>query len=172
MSFWKKKSKTVFVRNEAGKVIATQHLGDRPKESKTPVSKALMKQYYEKHPEKTKRAKAGRVGKKLFDTGVKIGEKVDKYAVGYAKSQRGKPMPPLGSYSFANNFNPIGDTFDKGRPKQKQHPQSSKKYVVIGGKAYPKAGASKKKKKTGKSGGKRRKYNPNDPFDFPDLSRS
>ena len=164
MSFWKKESKTVFVRNEAGKVIAVQHLGDQPKESKAPVSKALMKQYYEEHPEKTKRAKAGRVGKKLLDTGVEIGKRVDKYAVSYAKSQRGKPMPPLGSYSFANNFNPIGDTFDRGRPKQKHSPQSSKKYTVIGGKAYPIAETGKKKKK---SKSKRGKYNPNDPFDFP-----
>lgn len=159
MSFWKKESKTIFVRNEAGKVIAVQQLGDQPKERKTPVSDALMKQYYEKHPEKTKKAKAVRVGKTLFVTGVKIGKRVDKYAVDYAKGQQGKPMPPLGSLSFA----------DEKKPKQKQHPQSSKKYIVIGGKAYLKAGAAKKKKKKGKSGGKQKKYDPNNPFDFPDL---
>jgi len=166
MSFWKKESKTVFVRNEAGKVIAVQHLGDEPKESRTPVSKALMKQHYEKHPEERPSAKA----KKRIDGVVKA---FDEYSLRYAKSHqgsrlspsRGKPMPPLGSYSFANNPDPFGSTFDRG-PRRIKTKKSSKKYTVIGGKAYLIAGTGKKKKKT-KS--KRRKYNPNDPFDFPDI---
>jgi hypothetical protein len=167
MSFLKKESKTHFVRDEAGKVIEVKRSGDEPKGA--PVSKALMKQHYEKHPEQRPSAKA----KKRIGSVVKV---FDDYSLKYAKSHQGsrqipsgRPQPPLGSYSFANNFNPIGDTFDSGRPKPKKKPQSSKKYAVVGGKAYLIASTIKKKKKKGKGGGKRRKYNPNDPFDFPDI---
>jgi len=176
MSWWKKESKTHFVRNtETGKVIDVYRSGDEPRESrsKTPVSNALMKQYYEKHPEERPSAKAKkRIGK--------VAASIDSYAQRYAKSHQGARQPPtrrssgspqlpLGAYSFRNNFNPIGSTFDRGRPKQSRKPQASKKYAIVGGKAYPIAGTSKKKKKKTKSGGKRRKYNPNDPFDFPDF---
>lgn len=154
MGFWKKESKTHFVRNEAGKVIDVQRSGDEPRSSKTPVSKALMKQYYEKHPEERPIAKA----KKRVGGVIKT---FDDYSLKYAKSQQGssgKPLPPLGSFSFTSS--------SVSSPKPKKKTQSSKKYTIVGGKAYPIASTIKKKKKT-KS--KRRKYNPNDPFDFPDM---
>jgi len=164
MSFWKKESKTHFVRNEAGEVIEVKHSGDEPKGA--PVSKALMKQHYEKHPEERPSAKA----KKRIGGAVKA---FDDYSKNYAKSHQGsrqspsgRPQPPLGSYSFTGNANPFGTMFDSGIPKPKKKPQSSKKYAIVGGKAYPIAGVDKKKKKT-KS--KRRKHNPNDPFSFPDM---
>lgn len=166
MSWWKKESKTVFVRNAEGKVVAIEHLGDQPRESKTSVSSALMKQYYEKHPEKTKSAKLQRFGTKMYSGAISTGKRLDDYSLKYAKSQRrtkAKPMPPLGSYSFSDNFNPIGDKLDRGIKK----PQSRVKYTIIGGKAYPIAGMGKKKKK--KTQGKRRKYDSNDPFSFPDM---
>jgi len=172
MGFWKKESKTHFRRDEkTGKVLDVYRSGDEPRKSKskTPVSNALMKKYYEEHPEKTRKAKAGRIGKKILDTSTGIGKRIDKYAVNYAKSQQrssGKPLPPLGSYSVRNNFNPFGDTFDRGQPRQKKKSQPSTKYAIVGGKAYPIAGTGKKKKKTQS---KRRKHDPNDPFSFPDL---
>ena len=142
MSWWKKESKTSFKRNEAGKVIAVVRSGDDPRGA--PVSNALLKQYYQKHPEEHKIAKA----KKSIGN---VAKRFDNYSKEYAmnrpkrsRPQIRKPTPPL-SYSLYNNFNPIGDRYDKGRPKQKK--QSTPKYTVIGGKAYPIAGTGKKKKK-------------------------
>ena len=182
MGFWKKESKTSFVRNEAGKVVEVKRSGDQPRSSGTPVSDALMKQHYEKHPEQRPGTKAKkRIGG--------IVTSFDNYAKNYAKNHQppksrakqhsssvksGKAKPPLGMYSFSGNSNPFGDMFDSGMsssPRQKRKTQSSKKYAIVKGKAYPIAGSGKKKKKTGsKTGGKRRKkYDPNDPFSFPDL---
>lgn len=157
MSFWKKESKTHFVRSDkTGKVIDVFHSGDEPKErkSKTPIRDALMKQHYEKHPEDRPSAKV----KKRVGGVIKY---FDDYSLKYAKSHQGtrqpssrprqssKPRQPLGSYSFENNFNPIGDRFDTGMtsPKRKKKTKPRKKYAIVGGKAYIIAGADKKKKK-------------------------
>jgi len=52
-------------------------------------------------------------------------------------------------YSTTNNYNPWGTMFDTGMTTPKRR-TSSKKYVIKGGKAYPIAGATKKKKRKGK----------------------
>ena len=180
MGFWKKESKTHFVRDEAGKVVEVQRSGDQPKSRGTPVSDALMKQHYEKHPEQRPGARA----KKRISG---IVSALDTYSKNYARSHQPprvsknsnrryvpEPRPPLGSYSFGGNYNPIGGLFDSGvsAPKiSKKKSEVRGKYVIVDGVAYPKAKTSKKKKKNvGKGGGKRRKkHDPNDPFSFPDF---
>jgi len=147
-----KKGETSFVKNEAGKVIATEHLGDQPRESrsKSPVTKALMKGYYKEHPEKTKTARAIKLGKATGKHATTVGKAVDKWAVNYNRRQGGRrrPAAPLASYSFRNNYNPFGSMFDTGMTRPKK---SKTKYANIGGKAYPIASTMKKKKKKKKS---------------------
>ena len=168
MSWFKKKGETHFERNEAGKIIATQHVGEQPRETKTPVSKALMKGYYKEHPEKTKTAKAIRFGQSTKKHAVTVGKAVDKWAVSYNRSQRGKHTPPLASYSFKNNANPFGNMFDTGMTAPKRKTSKSRtKYTAIGGKAYPIAGTSKKKKKKKKKSSTRTSSG----FDIFDNSR-
>ena len=158
MGFWKKESKTSFVRDEAGKVIDVQRSGDQPRSRGTPVSDALMKQYYEKHPEK-------RPGTKTKKALIGFGRYLDNYSKNYAKNHRstssrsgsrgsgGGGLPPLASYSFQGNANPFGSMFDTGvsRPKpNKSSKRLSKNYVIVDGIAYPKAKTTKKKKKSTK----------------------
>ena len=153
MSWFKKKGETHFVRNEAGKIIATEHLGDQPKESrsKTPVSKELMKGYYKEHPEETKTARAIQLGKTTKKHATTVGKAVDKWAVNYNRRQSGRPAAPLASYSFKNNYNPIGTRFDTGMKATPKPKKSKTKYTNIGGKAYPIASTMKSKKKKKKT---------------------
>ena len=77
------------------------------------------------------------------------------------KKSGGKP--PLAMSMF--NFGTPGGS--------KKKPSGSKvkpgtKYVIRGNKAYPVAGSGNKNKDK-KSGGKKKKYDPNDPFDFPNI---
>ena len=163
MGIFRKKSSTHFERDSRGRVVSVVRSGD--KVSRTPVTDALMEKYYDKHPEK-------RTSAKLKRGAVKFGRKLDEWSRNYSKSQgkRG-PMftwnPPRSS---GRGRDPLAlELFNFGGMKSnigKKPSPSGKKYHIKGGVAYPIA-----KKRTGKktSGKKRRKYNPDDPFDFPDM---
>jgi hypothetical protein len=76
----------------------------------------------------------------------------------YNRRQARRPMQgrPYGTgYSIHQNYNPFGSMFDTGlgysKPSVKHKTTGKKRYTVVGGKAYPIAGATKKvKKKTKK----------------------
>ena len=151
MGLFTKKTKTSFKRNQAGKVVRVEHSEEKPKISfkrKKPLYKKMEQQYYQKHPEETKRYKAKKAGGKLLagidrmaDNYVKNTKKQTKKSSS-SKSTRyvirgGKAYPiarqtkskkktrrsnPYSSYDFTNNFNPIGDMFDTGirAPKKKK----------------------------------------------------
>jgi len=154
MGLFTKKTKTSFKRNKAGEVVKVEHAEDKPKiqfkrKSKTPVYDKLEKQYYEKHPEETKRYKAKKAGKGLLasfdrmaDNYVKNTKKQARKNTSSSKSSTryiirgGKAYPiarstkkkksrkknPYSSYDYTNNFNPIGDMFDSGirSPRKKK----------------------------------------------------
>ena len=111
------------------------------------------------HPWKTE-------GGKRFIAGTKnVGKKLDRAVVNY--NRRSNPMVRRSgpsSYGSRGNANPFGSWFDSGQTSMRKPKSKSKtKYVIVGGKAYPKAGSGKTKKK--KQSGKR-KQRSNDPFSF------
>ena len=110
------------------------------------------------HPWQTERGKR-------FIGDIKSGVKrLDRGVVNYNRTRnpmRGRSVSqPRGG---RNDFNPFGNMFDSGvtpmRRSKSRKSKSKAKYVVVGGKAYPKAGSGKKRKK--KQSRKR-----NDPFGF------
>jgi len=106
-----------------------------------------------RHPWETPR------GKQFIKTMGRGVKKLDQKIVRYNRKYN--------PHRSGGNFNPWGSTFDKGmqpmnvgfgsRIKSKSKPKSKKtKYAVVGGKAYPIAGTSgKRKKKTKKAKSKR-----------------
>lgn len=100
-------------------------------------------------------------GKRFIAGTKKVGKRLDQAGVNY--NRRSNPVGRGRSYSTNRNANPFGSWFDMGQSSMRRSkPQKPKtKYVIVGGKAYPKAGTGKRKKK--KSSGKRRS---NDPFSF------
>ena len=82
-----------------------------------------------------------------------IGDRLSSFASASqpAKRSSGK-MRPATSYRIKNNYNPFGSMFDTGiNYKGPSRSKTSKKYAVIGGKAYPVASIGKKKKKRKRS---------------------
>lgn len=164
MGWFKKESSTHFERDAEGRVVKVTYSGDQLKDR--PFD-ALMEQYYREHPEERRSAK-------LKAGAVKLGKKLDDWSRNYNKKAKSSgPMftwnPPKkssggGRPPMAMEFFNLGGTSSRVSSRKKKS-SGRKKYTVIGGKAYPIAGMGKKKKTSGK---KRRGYNPDDPFDFPD----
>ena len=164
MGIFRKKGSTHFERDEAGNVIGVSFSGDQPK-GRTPVSDALLDQYYEKHPEKTKSARVKKAA-------IGLGKRLDDWSRNYNKSQKKRgPILTWNPPSSSKGRQPLAMelfNFDTpgGTSRKKTSKKGNKKYVIQGGKAYPIAKQGSKKTK-GKGSGKKRGYNPDDPFDFP-----
>ena len=170
MGLFRKKSSTHFERDEKGNVIGVIHSGDKVKSSGTRVSNKLLEQYYEKHPEERRSAKV-KAG------ALKLGKRLDNWSKDYNKSsakrgpilvmnppKKSSGKPPLALEMF--NFGSPGDSIKK---PSKGSGEVGRKYIIRGGKAYPIVGSGNKTKAKKSSGGKKKKYNPNDPFDFPSI---
>lgn len=125
MGLFTKETKTKFRRNEAGDVVAVERSSNKTLwnrfRGKTPAADALEKEYYKKHPEKTKTYKAKTAGKKLVTA-------FDQMADNYVKNVKNAKKP----------------TKNKNNQPKASHP----KYIIRGGKAYPIAGSKKKKTNT------------------------
>ena len=161
MGIFRKEETTHFERDESGKVVSVTRNGQEvePEEIKRKSTDQLLKEYYQKHPEKKHPGFTRLVG---------AAKRVDKVVVNFNRRSnpmmRTKPMQPKRQYSVDNNYNPFGSMFDMGmqtmtRKTKKPKTSSKTKYTVIGGKAYPIAGTSGKKKKKS-----RKKPKPYDPF--------
>jgi len=151
MGLFRKESQTRFLRNEAGEVVDVVRGGDKParslgerlgdRRSRTPVSDSLLSQ---QKPSEKKTSFTNRfvAGAKRIDSGI----------VKYNRTRN--PM--------RGNYNPFGSMFDSGQNYKERKPRSSssKKYAIVGGKAYPIAGSKKKKSKS-----KRRRSSGFDMFD-------
>ncbi len=156
MSWFKKKvEKTHFVRDEAGNVIKVERSGD----SRTPVSDKLLSQV--KQEKKLKKLEWKQQQKVAYDKAFKKArieriKKQGRSAGSITFSDRLNNFSQPSNYQIHNNYNPFGNMFDTGM-KYKSKPSksnSSKKYTIIGGKAYPIAGTKSKKKKKKSSSSK------------------
>ena len=163
MGLFRKEEKVHFVRDDAGKVVEVQRSGDVG----TPVSDRLLA----KQDRKSQRLERRREYRKAYDEArheakLKRMKQAGSHAGSTSMSDRFNNV--AGSiqtrpYSTHRNSNPFGSMFDTGmkHPKTRKK-SSSKKYTIVGGKAYPIAGTGKKKKKGKRKTSSRR----NDPFDF------
>lgn len=144
IGLFRKEEKTHFERDESGRVVKVEREGG----GRTPISDRLLSQVktekkvrkeeyrkaYQEAKHKATLERMKREGKRAGS--MSMSDKFNRVA------NRIETQP----YSTKNNYNPFGSLFDSGikyRPKK----ASSVKYKVIGGKAYPVAGSSKKKKK-------------------------
>ena len=145
-----KEEKTHFERNQAGEVVKVTRDGRvvDPDELRFKSSRQLEQEYYAKHPEK-KHPTLHKLGN--------VAKAVDKKIVSYNRNYNPmyqQPYRPSKRSPAYNNFNPWGSMFDSGMDyKKPSSKKSSQKYAVVGGKAYPIAGAGKKGKQKKKSGG-------------------
>lgn len=154
MAWFRKETKTHFLRDDEGHVVHVEREETKPRyTSKTPVTDAAERQYYQKHPEETRTAR-------LKKTGGRIAAAVDTWADNYTKNtQRARtkrrPAPmPMKTKPYRSpymNIDPLGGMFDPwgSQPSQKKTSKSKKEYVIKGGIAYPvhKQGSFKKPKK-------------------------
>lgn len=154
MGFWVKREKTRFVEDEAGNV-QVERSGDVELDSDRFIRQAKM----EKKQARQLQRKAEReaYNKSFNEARIARMKQKGKIAGGTTFSDRlgGFSAPNMRKgkpYRISNNYNPFGSMFDSGiNYKQPSKPKSgSTKYKVIGGKAYPVAGSSKKKSRKGK----------------------
>lgn len=133
MGLFRKKETVHFNRNpDTGKVVSVTRSGDV---SRTPKSDALLEKYYKKHPEKTKKYKVKKAGKK-FVKAVDDWTKPQKQTKGSSKGKQryyvksGKAYPIAGSkkksskkryYETDLGFDPFGGIgFDMPKSKGKK----------------------------------------------------
>lgn len=165
----RKEEHVSFERDKAGRVTNVER-EYRGRGSRTPASDKLLGQakderrrerkerrqdYRDAYRESFRKARLKREqerGKRAG--GMSIGDHIDRIAGPPHRQPSRRPQ-----YSTQNNYNPFGSMFDTGIQQPRKKKTGSKtKYKVIGGKAYPIAGTSKKKKRTTS------KKKPRDPF--------
>ena len=169
---WFKKEETEHYRDKKGNPLPKQvrEVIHEPRirlpERKTSTYDSLMDKYYKDHPEKTKSARVKKAA-------VGLGKRIDTWSKNYSKNQKGSgPMftwnTPPSSKSSGKAKPPMAlEFFNFGKPSGTSHKKTGKssgeKYIIRGGKAYKIAKTSTSKK----SSVKKKKYDMNDPFDFP-----
>jgi len=134
MGIFTKEEKIHFERDEEGKVIRTTSNGReyQPESPKLKSSKQLEKEYYKEHPKKQSGVRSVKAGKRAGGWIDRNLQPVGGYPPGRSPKVRRKPQ----KIEFGLGF---------GSPAKTKTP-SKKKYIIRGGKAYPIAGSSKKKK--------------------------
>jgi hypothetical protein len=173
MAWFKKETKTRFIRDAEGRVVDVEHEETQPKlrrrvyhkdyngetvtRGAAPDYDRLQKQYYQEHPEKRPSARLKRAGTKIADS---FGQMADNYEKNMKHARRASTRAKRGGrptqYRIQNNYNPFGTLFDTGLQPYTQAKKTAKttgektEYVIKGGVAYPIAKPKKKtpKKKT------------------------
>ena len=134
---YRKESTTHFERDESGRVVNVERTEPEPRrsifnrESKTPVSDALLGQDREKRKaerkivrqeQRVKQKKLSDLRRKEYETGLQLGAMKAMRKRGFDAGMR-----KYSGYSTQNNYNPFGTMFDTGMTTPKKRKTSTKK---------------------------------------------